>query len=146
MAIMLHCIISVQYLCISNIISNITLRKFKIFKYYFYYPSQIKCFYASLDSNVEVGTGKKGMSQLTLLKWLLTSSSHLGRALAELFGLLVYQCVGSQNQRLRRHNPNMNQLSPPTPPARNIAALLTKLLMEGLSWKCPDDIKVPRLR
>ena len=86
------------------------------------------------------------MSQLTLLKWLLTSSSHLGRALAELFGLLVHQCVGTQSSRLRRHNAALNQPVAPSADARSIASLLTKLLVNGLTWKCPDEIKVPRLR
>jgi len=85
------------------------------------------------------------MTQVTLMKWLLTSSSHLGRALAELFGLLVHQCVGTQGSRLRRHTPNVNQPVAPTIHARAIATLLTRLLMKGLSWKCPDSIKVPRL-
>ena len=87
------------------------------------------------------------MTQVTLMKWLLTSSSHLGRALAELFGLLVHQCIGSDHtSRLRRHAPNSNQSAVPTVKSRAIATLLTKLLMKGLSWKCPDTIKVPRLR
>ncbi|XP_066927721.1 E3 ubiquitin-protein ligase HUWE1-like isoform X2 [Clytia hemisphaerica] len=92
-------------------------------------------------------SNKKGMTQITLMKWLLTSSSHLGRALAELFGLLVHQCVGmDQGSRLRRHAPNSNQPVAPSVKARSIATLLTRLLMKGLSWKCPDSIKVPRLR
>lgn len=90
---------------------------------------------------------KSGMTQVTLMKWLLTSSSHLGRALAELFGLLVNQCIGSDHtSRLRRHGQNGNQSAVPTIKSRAIATLLTKLLMKGLSWKCPDTIKVPRLR
>lgn len=90
---------------------------------------------------------KSGMTQVTLMKWLLTSSSHLGRALAELFGLLVNQCIGSDHSsRLRRHAQNANQSAVPTVKSRAIATLLTKLLMKGLSWKCPDTIKVPRLR
>ena len=100
-------------------------------------------------SYIETGEGgnKKGMTQITLMKWLLTSSSHLGRALAELFGLLVHQCVGmDQGSRLRRHAPNSNQPVAPSVKARSIATLLTRLLMKGLSWKCPDSIKVPRLR
>ena len=81
-----------------------------------------------------------------MLKWLLTSSSHLGRALAELFGLLVLQSVGTQTSRLRRHPNNINQNARPCVPAQRTASMLTKLLVDGLNWKCPDEIPISRLR
>ena len=86
------------------------------------------------------------MSQLTLMKWLLTSSSHLGRTLAELFGLLVNHCVGTQAPRMRRHPHNLNQPTAPSVPAKTIASLLTDLLVQGLKWKCPENMQLPRLR
>lgn len=85
------------------------------------------------------------IAQLRLIKWLLTSSSHLGRALAELFGLLVHQCVAPQS-RIRRHLVGQNVASMPSLPARLVAEQLTKVLIQGLSWVCPEDISIPRLR
>eukprot|EP00794_Sanderia_malayensis_P006098 gene6098-6802_t len=85
------------------------------------------------------------IAQLRLIKWLLTSSSHLGRALAELFGLLVHQCIAPQ-QRLRRHPIALQTPNLPSLPARLVAEQLTQILIQGLSWVCPDEVAIPRLR
>ncbi|XP_065656940.1 E3 ubiquitin-protein ligase HUWE1 isoform X2 [Hydra vulgaris] len=82
-------------------------------------------------------------SNLTLLKWLLLSSSHLGRALAELFGLLVHQCVGAQGPRLRH---TFSQPSQPSVPARMVTYQLTSSMVRCLKWECPININIPRLR
>ena len=85
------------------------------------------------------------IAQLRLIKWLLTSSSHLGRALAELFGLLVHQCVAPQ-PRIRRHLVAQHMASMPSLPARLVADQLTKVLIQGLSWVCPEEVSISRLR
>lgn len=83
--------------------------------------------------------------QVKHIKPLLSSSSRLGRALAELFGLLVKLCVGSPVRQRR-----IQQIQPsPTLPsenAQNIASHLTKLLKDGLIWEPPPYTPVPKLR
>ncbi|XP_060587198.1 E3 ubiquitin-protein ligase HUWE1-like isoform X3 [Ruditapes philippinarum] len=84
-------------------------------------------------------------AQVKQLKPLLTVSSRLGRALAELFGLLVKLSVGG---RLRQRG---NQLPPtmpivPTPAAQSVAKALTKLLTDGLKWEPPSYSPHPKLR
>ena len=84
-------------------------------------------------------------SQIKQIKPLLSGSSRLGRALAELFGLLVKLCVGSP---LRQRRGQVAQPSPavPTPNARNVATALTKLLYKGLSWEPPPTSPLPKFR
>nr|DBA13759.1 TPA: hypothetical protein GDO54_017098 [Pyxicephalus adspersus] len=79
------------------------------------------------------------------IKPLLSVSSRLGRALAELFGLLVKLCVGSPvRQRSRRHTASTTTV--PTPAARSTASSLAKLLTKGLSWQPPPYTPTPRFR
>ncbi|CAH1960706.1 unnamed protein product [Acanthoscelides obtectus] len=68
---------------------------------------------------------------LKYIKPLLGASSRLGRALAELFGLLVKLCVGSPIRQRRGQN---MVAAPPIPSnyARNVATALNELLAEGL--------------
>nr|CAI5859676.1 unnamed protein product [Callosobruchus analis] len=68
---------------------------------------------------------------LKYIKPLLGASSRLGRALAELFGLLVKLCVGSPIRQRRGQN---IVAAPPIPSnyARNVATALNELLAEGL--------------
>ncbi|BFZ10773.1 hypothetical protein BsWGS_13813 [Bradybaena similaris] len=84
-------------------------------------------------------------AQLRQLKPLLSLSSRLGRALSELFALLVKLCVGSPVRQRRSQQP------PPTPPipspqARAVALALTKLLAGGLSFQPPACAPQPKLR
>ncbi|XP_076447673.1 E3 ubiquitin-protein ligase HUWE1-like isoform X2 [Babylonia areolata] len=96
-------------------------------------------------------TGKKAkvscvlQAQIRQLKPLLSVSSRLGRALAELFGLLVKLCVGSP-VRQRRSQQQTNQGGSPSPAARAVASALTRLLANGLSWEPPHYAPVPKLR
>ena len=83
--------------------------------------------------------------QIKQIKPLLSSSSRLGRALAELFALLVKLCVGSP-LRQRRGQQIPPTPSPPSPAARQVASALTKLLTSGLSWEPPATSPVPRFR
>ncbi|XP_028966633.1 E3 ubiquitin-protein ligase HUWE1 [Galendromus occidentalis] len=69
---------------------------------------------------------------------LLTGASRLGRALAELFGLLVKLCVGSP-MRQRRNQQLTSSPATPSPAAKSIAMALTKLLAQGLSWQPPPE-------
>ena len=104
-----------------------------------------------LDDNSGFPTDKKPKVSPTLqlqikqIKPLLSASSRLGRALAELYGLLVKLCVGSPVRQRRNQ-----QLPPtpllPTPAARSVATALTKLLANGLSWVTPPSSPVPKLR
>lgn len=83
--------------------------------------------------------------QIAYIKPLLGASSRLGRALAELFGLLVKLCVGSPT-RMRR---GQNVLSTPhltTPFARNVATALNLLLARGLNCKVLPPSPIPKFR
>lgn len=72
------------------------------------------------------------------LKPLLNSASRLGRALAELFGLLVKLSVGPP-LRARRGPNIVPQPAAPNPYCRNIATALATLLKDGLDWeRLPD--------
>jgi len=83
--------------------------------------------------------------QIKQIKPLLSSSSRLGRALAELFALLVKLCVGSP-LRQRRGQQIPPTPAPPSPPARAVASALTRLLTSGLSWEPPSTSPIPRFR
>lgn len=88
----------------------------------------------------------KMASQMKQIKPLLSSASRVGRALAELFGLLVKLCVGSPIRHRRSHH-NMPTLPVvPSPAARAVASSLTKLLMSGLSWEPPSTSPIPKFR
>ena len=70
---------------------------------------------------------------------------RLGRALAELFGLLVKLCVGSPIRHRRAHQ------APPTPlipssSAQAVAGSLTQLLTSGLAWEPPVTSPTPKFR
>ncbi|XP_054168845.1 E3 ubiquitin-protein ligase HUWE1-like isoform X3 [Oppia nitens] len=88
----------------------------------------------------------KMTAQQKQIKPLLTSASRLGRALAELFGLLVKLCVGSPIRHRRSHHNVQNQPSVPSVSARNVAKSLTKLLASGLSWQPPSTSPIPKFR
>merc|ERR1719419_1251183 len=83
--------------------------------------------------------------QIKQIKPLLSGSSRLGRALADLFSQLVKLCVGAPlRQRRGQQMPPAPVM--PTAQARNVAGALTKLLAEGLSWEPPATSPVPRFR
>ncbi|XP_072422626.1 E3 ubiquitin-protein ligase HUWE1 isoform X3 [Chiloscyllium punctatum] len=84
-------------------------------------------------------------ARIKQIKPLLSASSRLGRALAELFGLLVKLCVGSPVRQRRSHHP-ASTTTAPTPAARGTASALTKLLTKGLSWQPPPYTPTPRFR
>ena len=101
-------------------------------------------------SNSESDAKKSKLSpvlqaQIKQIKPLLSASSRLGRALAELFGLLVKLCVGSP-VRQRRSQQVPPAPTAPTPAARAVATALTKLLANGISWSPPPASPVPKLR
>lgn len=84
--------------------------------------------------------------QVKQIKPLLSSASRLGRALAELFGLLVKLSVGSPLRHRRSHHPMPQLPVAPSPPARAVAVSLTKLLTRGLSWEPPETSPIPKFR
>lgn len=84
-------------------------------------------------------------SQLKYIKSLLGASSRLGRALAELFGLLVRLCVGSPLRQ--RRGQNFIQTQPFTSPtSREIARVLSFILVDGLSFSKLPASPVPKLK
>ncbi|KAI1892343.1 hypothetical protein AGOR_G00132390 [Albula goreensis] len=108
---------------------------------------------APMETDEPTATDPKAKPKLTpamaarikQIKPLLSASSRLGRALAELFGLLVKLCVGSPvRQRRSHHAPSTG--TAPTPAARATASSLTKLLTKGLSWQPPPYTPTPRFR
>lgn len=88
----------------------------------------------------------KSGPQMKQIKPLLSSASRLGRALAELFGLLVKLCVGSPIRHRRNHHSMPNLPIVPSPAARAVAIYLTKLLAKGLSWTPPPTSPTPKFR
>ena len=108
----------------------------------------------TMDTDEAVPSDKDGknaklspalQAQVKQLKPLMTVSSRLGRALAELFGLLVKLSVGG---RLRQRG---NQLQPPmpvvpTPAAQSVSKALCKLLTDGIKWEPPQYSPDPNLR
>ncbi|CAN8001289.1 unnamed protein product [Ixodes hexagonus] len=104
---------------------------------------------ASCSSSTTTADAKsaKARSQAAVkqIKPLLTGASHLGRALAELFGLLVKLCVGSP-MRQRRGQQVPPSPTAPSPSARAVASALTRLLASGLSWEPPLTSPLPKFR
>uniref|UniRef100_A0A665X527 E3 ubiquitin-protein ligase HUWE1 n=1 Tax=Echeneis naucrates TaxID=173247 RepID=A0A665X527_ECHNA len=108
---------------------------------------------APMETDEPTTTDPKAKSKLTpamatrikQIKPLLSASSRLGRALAELFGLLVKLCVGSPVRQRRSHHATSTGTTP-TPAARATASALTKLLTKGLSWQPPPYTPTPRFR
>lgn len=100
----------------------------------------------SMDVDVEAATSSKPTTQqLKYIKPLLGASSRLGRALAELFGLLVKLCVGSPIRQRRGQNivatPTM-----PSPYAKSVATALNLLLANGLNCDRLPPSPVPKFR
>lgn len=94
----------------------------------------------------EIRAASKSHSQMRQIKPLLSSASRLGRALAELFGLLVKLCVGSPIRHRRTHHVMQNLSVAPPPTARAVATYLTNLLARGLSWTPPPTSPIPKFR
>lgn len=94
------------------------------------------------ESSVKFVTSQ---SQLKYIKSLLGASSRLGRALAELFGLLVRLCVGSPLRQRRGQNflPTPSYTSPTS---REIARILSFILVDGLSFQKLPQSPVPKLK
>lgn len=84
-------------------------------------------------------------SQLKYIKSLLGASSRLGRALAELFGLLVRLCVGSPLRQRRGQN-FLPAPSYTSPASREIARILSFILVDGLSFSKLPAAPVPKLK
>lgn len=81
-------------------------------------------------------------SQLRYIKSLLGASSRLGRALAELFGLLVKLCVGNRMRRIHPQNVG-NYMSSAS---RDIARVLSYILVDGLSHDQLPPSPIPKLK
>lgn len=84
-------------------------------------------------------------AQVKQLKPLLSVTSRLGRALAELFSLLVKLCVGTPVRQRRNHQMPATPTNP-TPAAQAVAKALMKLLANAFSWLPPPSSPVPKLR
>lgn len=100
----------------------------------------------SMDVDGETSsTNKPTSQQLKYIKPLLGASSRLGRALAELFGLLVKLCVGSPVRQRRGQNivptPTL-----PSPYARSVATALNLLLANGLNSERLPPSPIPKFR
>ncbi|KAK8782859.1 hypothetical protein V5799_015800 [Amblyomma americanum] len=102
---------------------------------------------AASATSLDGKSSSKARSQAAVkqIKPLLTGASRLGRALAELFGLLVKLCVGSP-MRQRRGQQVPPSPTAPSPSARAVASALTRLLANGLSWEPPLTSPMPKFR
>lgn len=98
------------------------------------------------SSSKVISSSSKMNPQVRQIKPLLSSASRLGRALAELFGLLVKLSVGSPLRHRRSHHSMPNLPMAPTPPARAVAVSITQLLARGLSWEPPPTSPIPKFR
>ncbi|XP_076681578.1 HECT, UBA and WWE domain containing E3 ubiquitin protein ligase 1 isoform X3 [Andrena cerasifolii] len=100
-----------------------------------------------VDDKPNVGTGRASPSshQLKYIKPLLGASSRLGRALAELFGLLVKLCMGSP---MRQRRGQQMPLTPalPSQAARSVATALNCLLTRGLTWDILPPSPIPKFK
>ena len=83
-------------------------------------------------------------SQIKMIKPLLSGSSRLGRALAELFGLLVKLTNNSPIRQRRNASTPIPTI--PAPASRAVATALTSLLSAGLSWEPPPTSPLPKFR
>lgn len=93
---------------------------------------------SAMEVDTDANSGHKPTNQqLKYIKPLLGASSRLGRALAELFGLLVKLCVGSPIRQRRGQN-TVATPSFPSPHAQSVATALNSLLANGL-----DSDKLP---
>ncbi|XP_022915522.2 E3 ubiquitin-protein ligase HUWE1 isoform X2 [Onthophagus taurus] len=90
-------------------------------------------------------SNKPTTEQLRYIKPLLGASSRLGRALAELFGLLVKLCVGSP-MRQRRGQNMVPTPSFPIPNAGSVATALNSLLANSLSSDRLPPSPVPKFQ
>ncbi|XP_071657347.1 E3 ubiquitin-protein ligase HUWE1 isoform X2 [Patagioenas fasciata] len=97
------------------------------------------------DPKVKAKISPAMAARIKQIKPLLSASSRLGRALAELFGLLVKLCVGSPVRQRRSHHAPAAAPAP-SAAARATASALTKLLTKGLSWQPPPYTPTPRFR
>lgn len=95
--------------------------------------------------NVSTGRASPNNYQLKYIKPLLGASSRLGRALAELFGLLVKLCMGSP---VRQRRGQQMPLTPalPSQAARSVATSLNCLLTRGLSWDKLPPSPIPKFK
>ena len=102
----------------------------------------------SLEENIIKATVKSPrlQHQIKQLRPLLNASSRLGRALAELFGLLVKLCVGSSLRHRRVAGAAPPAPPMPTPAARAVASSLTSLLSDSLKWIPPPSSPIPKFR
>lgn len=88
---------------------------------------------------------KPDSRNLKYIKPLLGASSRLGRALAELFGLLVKLCVGSP-VRQRRGQSIVTNSPAPSVHAKKVARALNALLAKGLDCDSLPPCPTPKCR
>ncbi|KAK4872231.1 hypothetical protein RN001_016355 [Aquatica leii] len=104
-------------------------------------PTQIQ----TMDIDGEPITSKPTSQQLKYIKPLLGASSRLGRALAELFGLLVKLCVGTPARQRRGQNIVSTPVFP-SPYARSVATALNYLLANGLNSSKLPSSPIPKFK
>ncbi|XP_076227161.1 HECT, UBA and WWE domain containing E3 ubiquitin protein ligase 1 isoform X5 [Nomia melanderi] len=83
--------------------------------------------------------------QLKYIKPLLGASSRLGRALAELFGLLVKLCMGSPARQRRGQQMPLTPVLP-SQAAGSVATALNCLLIRGLTWDILPPSPIPKFK
>ena len=100
------------------------------------------------EASAEAPSTKPNLTpmQQRVVKQLLQAATAFGRAVSELFVLLVKLSVGSAQRQRRAPHVTTIPVLPPLP-ARVVALQLSKLLKEALSWKGPvRGYPVPKLR
>ncbi|CAK9823562.1 E3 ubiquitin-protein ligase HUWE1, partial [Anthophora retusa] len=100
-----------------------------------------------VDEKPAVSTGRASPSsyRVTYPKQLLVLTSKMGRALAELFAILVKLCMGSPiRQRRGQQMPPIPAL--PSQASRSVATALNCVLIRGLSWDKLPPSTVPKLQ
>ncbi|XP_033329504.2 HECT, UBA and WWE domain containing E3 ubiquitin protein ligase 1 isoform X3 [Megalopta genalis] len=99
------------------------------------------------DNKPSASAGRVSPSsyQLKYIKPLLGASSRLGRALAELFGLLVKLCMGSPGRQRRGQQMPLTPVLP-SQAAGSVATALNCLLIRGLTWDILPPSPIPKFK
>ncbi|XP_076294389.1 HECT, UBA and WWE domain containing E3 ubiquitin protein ligase 1 isoform X2 [Lasioglossum baleicum] len=100
-----------------------------------------------VDDKPSASAGRVSPSsyQLKYIKPLLGASSRLGRALAELFGLLVKLCMGCPGRQRRGQQTPLTPILP-SQAAGSVATSLNCLLIRGLTWDILPPSPIPKFK
>ncbi|CAF1298860.1 unnamed protein product [Adineta ricciae] len=115
---------------LNDLTTNETARTFDVDEIISMDTSDFTKLKLKLSSNIQ--------QRIKTIKPLLCVSSKLGRALGELYNLLVRQCSTSQMRHARRFNQQPTAYTP-TASAKYVTSTLTEVLRDGFSFHLPAN-------